>query len=103
MPGGAFQFLLDTVGDRNFVREHLQAGHLLVGLVGYLLQPLIARAQGFHFVAQRVVVGNLPGHARVTGNEAEYRDAAEQGQSHHGVDHFQRNANAAQLATQGMG
>jgi len=70
----------DPVGAADFVGKDLQTGQLLVGLSHLLLQGLVADTKHLRFMLQRIVVGDLPGHARIAAHNAE-SDQANQGKN----------------------
>src|SRR5208283_2093021 len=74
---GAFQLLFDTVSDGHFLGVDFQAGQLLIGLIDDSLEILVTRTQGVGFAPEGVVIGNLPRHARVSGDYSEHRETAE--------------------------
>ena len=100
---GAFQLLLDPIRHGDFLSVQLKAGKLIVLLVDHLLQILVAGAETIGFLAQRVVLGDLPGHSGVAGHETECGETTQESKSQNGVDGLVGNMNAPQATAQGVG
>src|SRR5215467_13015244 len=97
-----FQFLLDAVGDGDLTGVDLQTGELFVGLAHLFLQVLVAGSERIGLALQGVVVGYLPGHAGITGDESEYRKTTDQSESENGVYSFVGDMDAPESAAKGV-
>ena len=75
---------------------------MLVFLVGFPLQILVAAAERGCLGPQRVVIGNLPQHPGVARHEAEYSETPEDCKREYNVKNLLGDVYATESAVKGM-
>ena len=90
----SLELVLDPVCHRNLIGHQFERCQLVVALFHDFLQILVTHTQAVGLLAQRVVVGNLPGHAGVAGNKTENGETAYECECENDIKDLVRNMNS---------